>query len=148
MSDTAESLIFLDVNPRDDSPHILGLIVEHRTGVVYGNQVGGLACVWRSLEGFFVVLGTGQVPQSFIDYFARYGGSPPLTRLDWSPGDLADVASLIARTAPFASTGADGFGESRLPVRLDESRLDDLTEGWIPVAFGDRRGVIVFPNSD
>ena len=148
LTETADDRIYVDVNPRDDSPDVLGLIVERRTGVVYGNQVGGLECIWRALEGFLVVLGTGRIPQCFIDLFARYRGWPPASRADWSREDLADLASLIARTAPFVTTGLDGFGETRSAIRLADERLDELTEGWIPVAFADMRGVLVFPNSD
>ncbi|GAB7039605.1 hypothetical protein JCM9533A_34550 [Catenuloplanes niger JCM 9533] len=41
---------FLDFDPRDASPFVLGMVVERRTGVTYGDQCGGLLCLWRTVE--------------------------------------------------------------------------------------------------
>lgn len=144
----ADSIVYVDLNPRDEVPHVLGLIVSHPTGVVYGNQAGGLACMWRSMEGYLVVLGAGSTAASYIDFFRRFEGRPPSSGSSWKGDDLTELSILISSTVRYARTNQTGFGEVEVAVGLDKSRTDELTEGWIPVAVGDGRGVLVFPNSD
>jgi hypothetical protein len=143
-----EDRIYIDVNPRGESPHFLGLIVDHRSGVIYGNQAGGLACVWRSLEGYLAVLGSGAVAESYVRFFTRFDGRPPLAGEEWSPEDLAELSALVAGISGYSTTDESGYGETELAVRVDSDRVDELTEGWIPVRVGEAQGVLVFPNSD
>jgi hypothetical protein len=139
---------YLDFNPRDDTPHVVGLVVDWPTSVVYGNQCGGLACLWRSLEGYLSVVGGGAASESFASFFRRFEGRPPLTGTSWKEEDLLELSSLIARTIRHLVTDSSGYAEVEIMVRLDLERADDLTEAWIPVVVGDGRGVLLFPNSD
>lgn len=140
--------IYIDVNPRDETPHFLGLVVERPTGVVYSNQSGGLACIWRSLEGYLAILGSGSVPESYMDFFKRFDGRPPSSGTDWSRDDIAELSTLISRTARHLTTDASGYSEVETIAILDPGRIDELTEGWIPVLVDGARGALTFPNSD
>jgi hypothetical protein len=39
-------------------------------------------------------------------------------------------------------------GETRVSLRLDESRLEEVVEAWVPVLTPDGPGVLVWENCD
>ncbi|MEV7629306.1 DUF6210 family protein [Actinoplanes sp. NPDC089786] len=60
----------------------------------------------------------------------------------------AELDALNGSAPQHATTDASGRGEVLAAVALDRERLDELTEAWIPVVVGERRGVLVFTNCD
>jgi hypothetical protein len=144
MPNEEESTIHVDFNPQDAVPEALGLIVSARTGVLYGNQCGGLACLYEELEGYLVIVGRAR---PFIDFFSKFEGRPPMGGVDWSETDLVQLTRMV-RDEVFYFVPDSSGGDSRIPLVLDRLNAQKLTEGWVPVQAGDRVGVLVFANSD
>ncbi|WP_203909179.1 DUF6210 family protein [Rhizocola hellebori] len=144
MSNNEETTIHVDFNPQDAVPEVLGLIVAAPTGVLYGNQCGGLTCLYQELEGYLVNVGRAQ---SFIEFFAKFKGRPPIGAADWSETDLAQLAAMV-RDEVFYFVEESGGGDSRIPLALDSTNVQRLTEGWIPIRAGEQVGALVFANSD
>jgi len=136
-------VITVDFNPQNAVPEVLGMIVAAPTGVLYGNQCGGLACLYKSVEGYLVVAGRAT---AFIDFFARFDGRPPAGPADWAAQDLAHLKRMVQEQVFYFVP--DGSADTRVPLTLDPANLPDLTEAWIPVRVGDDAAVLVFANSD
>jgi hypothetical protein len=148
--------IFLD----PDGTQALGLIaiVAAATGVTYAHQCGGYATIVRQMEGFAVPVGDATAAHPLRAFFSqRFHGNPPVLedgadkRTDggWTAADLEQLNRLLEQVA-FWKTSPDGGGvdDERVFLRLDRSRLQELTEAWIPVSTPYGPGVLVFANSD
>jgi hypothetical protein len=55
-----------------------------------------------------------------------------------------DLREAIARVRMDPSEG----GPSEVPLILDESRLDEIDEAWVPVTSPDGPSVLIWENSD
>jgi len=120
------------------------VIIEHRSGVWYENQVCGAACAAKEIEGVLAPfdLSMEATTQLMGTPFTGRGGS-----LDAS--DAASVDRLLA-SEPDAAF-----------IKVDRSRLLESCEAWIYVVmdptggdldelrgFGRCHGVLTWPNSD
>lgn len=140
---SSRPLVKVDFNPQDAVPEVLGLIVAASTGVMYGNQCGGLACLYKEVEGYLVVVGRAT---AFIDFFAeKFDGRPPNGPAEWAEEDLDRLGRMVQEKVFYFVPAGDG--DERVPLTLDMAR-GDLTEAWIPVLAGDDAAVLVFANSD
>lgn len=124
----------------------LGLIIEHKTGISYQNQVGGHACNQRALEGFYVPLEpaflTEDTPDRFksatfkreaysgyaLDYqrameiiFGKYGGHC-YSGIDNETADAIDELLNLRR------------GSVGKFVKVDRDRLAESMEAWVWMA--------------
>lgn len=134
-----------------DMPHEIMLVVEHPSGVLYGNQAGGVVCMQPEIEG---VLAPVEVwPENVerimnLDYGAGRGLEP----------ELADAIDAVLAVEP-----------SSRYLRVDRARLKQSMEAWVFVlidspadttdqiagphfgallGFGATKGVLTWPNSD
>jgi hypothetical protein len=128
-----------------------GLIVARPTGVSYFNQVGGVACLHKSLEGFYVPFWLNEeqddleplrltpLANLFVSLFGECGY---YTGIDEKMADEADA--LLA---------------SRFLTRellVDRTRLAETNEAWVWVTgrceavseLGEIAGVLTWQNSD
>jgi hypothetical protein len=148
--------IFLD--PDGTQPLCLMVIVAAATGVTYAHQCGGYATRIRQLEGFAVPVGDATAAQPLRAFISqRFRGNPSIVkggadeRADdgWTAADLEQLNVLLGHIALW-KTFPEGAGvdDERALLRLDRSRLDELTEAWIPVSTPYGPGVLVFANSD
>lgn len=131
-------------------PNILMLVIEHPSGVVYQNQVGGNVCEQARLEGVLAPLG---LEPSNVERIMRcsYG----MQGITAGTADIID--SILA---------SDSEGKY---VKVDRGRLDECLEAWVYVivespmspdpmetpeffggwcGFGRARAVLTWPNSD
>ncbi len=129
------------------------LVIAGDTGVVYQQQCGGLACYMREMEGYLVPLGG-------LKFDAEQGRLEPfdLTAVfhvrasccgyeALSPDRVQQLRDRIG-TIPYWVSSPDGNSEARVPLVLDEARIDEAVEAWVPVSTPDGRGVLMWENCD
>jgi len=144
----------VDLDPEGSWQDWLAVVVRSSTGVVYRNQCAGVACNHPLVEGFLVPVGLWDYENGarvkldpFIDVF--HEGEH--CRYDWTgrslPAErLQTLRSLVEKVRYWPCEWA---GDQR-PYRfcLDESRIDELAEAWIPVETPDGPGVLLYANCD
>ena len=132
-------------------PYEIMLLLHDPSGVVYFNQVGGIACMQEELEGVLapVDVGTANVERlAHLPYTYGAGITPEIA-------DAIDAVLTSVRHAEF--------------LKVDRARLDDSMEAWVYVIaetksdtpnhlvddyfgsafeFGTTTGVLTWPNSD
>ncbi|WP_083734456.1 DUF6210 family protein [Actinomadura sp. CNU-125] len=145
--------VFLD--PDGTQGDWLYVVVRAATGVVYRQQYGGTATLLGGVEGYLVPVAARDPasgrdgPRELRDVFERtlrgagLGGSGTL-----APALLDRIRSAVG-ALHFWTSGPGGEAETgRVPLRLDETRIADLDEAWIPVRTPDGPGVLMWNNSD
>ena|SRR5215472_6537067 len=124
----------------------LFVVVEAPTGVIYEHQCTGYLCEQRSVEGYLVPVGTRQAAAAILRFFERFNGwPPPLANQVWTPSlrqELADVVKEI----PYWERRGDV--DVRVNLQLDDGRLDEATEAWVPVLAAGHRAILLFENCD
>lgn len=141
--------VFFD--PDGTASDYLGVIVLYKTGVVYEQQCGGVACDRRAAEGYFVPLGgarfdpaAGRIDVAALTAPFHHGrtclwGKPP------TDDRLAHLRAAVA-SIPYWSRGAAGDRRARL--ELDPSRVWEILEAWVPVLTPDGPAILTWPNCD
>ncbi|GHH30973.1 DUF6210 family protein [Lentzea cavernae] len=126
----------------DDWLHV---VVEAGTGVFYQTQYGGHACRRGQAEGFLVPLfgpdGLDALRALFENHFRGWG----TWNHEWSDDERSRLRDGVAMIGYWACDGSD---EELTELRLDESRMRDADEAWVPVITADGPGVLVWCNSD
>lgn len=151
------------IDPDGTSQSYCAVIVQHPTGVSYQQQCGGVECAQRSVEGYYVPLGGAllEAADGFVDFAkltavfhqgkgCRFGGSP--SRLPPNtptlPPDRLDVLRAVVATIPYWRSEDGPAEEHRVGLRLDEDRLGELLEAWVPVLTPDGPAILTWPNCD
>jgi len=133
-------------------PDEVMLLVEHASGVVYRNQVGGVICWQAEIEGVLAPINLGQ------DIVERIMGLP------YPPGHHVTAEIADALDAALASDPGGRY------LKVDRARLHESLEAWVFVVadtqedppyhllgpdyfgavfdFGRVSGVLTWPNSD
>jgi hypothetical protein len=152
--------VFIDPDGTDAA--YLGVIMEYPTGVLFANQCGGVECLEREVEGYFVPLaGSSVLADRRLDPFALrapfhrdddciYGGesrNKAANYTDLSGKRLEQLIALVAEI-PYWQEGDDSDAVARVPLRLDETRLAEICEAWVPVLTPDGPGILIWPNCD
>jgi len=153
--------LFLDSDGSIDD--WLGVVVRWPSGVIYGQQCGGILTLQRTIEGYYVPVGG-----------VRVGGErdPNIPRFDWrdlrrffldrigiesalgGPAEWRDSLVLaelrtIVGTIPWWIEGESIDHTRRLSLAVDDTRESQIVEAWVPVRLhDDGTGVLVWPNSD
>ncbi|MFJ9691865.1 DUF6210 family protein [Kitasatospora sp. NPDC101183] len=120
-------------------------VVEARTGVVYQQQYGGTAGRQGQVEGFRVPLfGPGELEalRELFEKHFRGAGTRDHAWPDDGRGRLREIVGTIRYWA------CDGTTEEPHPLRLDETRIREADEAWVPVITPDGPAVLVWFNSD
>ena len=65
----------------------------------------------------------------------------------WPEDLLAELRATVGMIGMPPSTCTD-VAEETQPLVLDETRLDELDEAWLPVVCADGPAVLIWPNSD
>lgn len=131
----------------------LAVVIRYSTGVAYANQCAGVATENRMVEGYLQLLGGAQcdvdrvrvapLMEVFHDgdacKYAWRGQQLPAER-------LARLEKLVGEI-PYWTTHLES-SDSKQPLRLDKSRIDEIAEAWIPVETPDGAGVLVYKNCD
>jgi hypothetical protein len=144
-TDESKRYVFLDPDGTGADQGWLFVIVAAPTGVVYRNQGGGIRCVPYEREGYLLpVLGRDPAAEPravFADERAVRG----IPVREW-PGDLLGRLREAVAVPVYGSANRDELFPA--PLALDESRLAEADEAWVPVLTPDGPGVLVWENSD
>ncbi|REE96397.1 DUF6210 family protein [Thermomonospora umbrina] len=135
--------VFIDPDGTDD--RWLYVVAEAPTGVIYQQQYGGTACRQGEVEGYLVPVTAPDALDGLRVLFERDLRGAGARDHRWADEQLAGVRRLVGGVPYW--TG-DGDTEEPHPLRLDESRVADLDEAWVPVLTPDGPGVLVWLNSD
>jgi hypothetical protein len=128
------------------------VIVHALTGIWYGTQYGGTATREAWAEGYLVPVDGRQALAGLERIFVGtlrgtgiWGGDVVVTRelLDQIQGAVSQV-----RFWPASTPSLQGEQPPPVPLQLDQGRLADLDEAWIPVLTLDGPGILVWSNSD
>jgi hypothetical protein len=123
----------------------MAVICEAETGVRYTHQTGRVRCLPRTTEGYYAPVFDGQslaeLRALFEDELAMQGarGGPEVLN-----PYVERIRAAVALVRMDSSTG----GPSEARLKLDDSRLAEADEAWIPVVTPDGPGVLIWDNSD
>jgi hypothetical protein len=122
------------------------MIVAAATGVTYTHQCGGFACLQNSMEGYLVQAGTPEDERRIYDWFQREFEGACMNASAWNPENIRILEGLISQVACWHTniTGHD----SRHFLQLDQARMHECVEAWIPVHSPYGPGILVLNNSD
>lgn len=128
----------------------LYVIVRASTGICYEQQYGGTATRSGHVEGYLVPVRSDPALAELRTFFERHLRGAGAEGRSWPEDDLRRLRGAVAKVVFWESAadpdGVDGRGPRTL--ELDESRLGDLDEAWVPVLTADGPGVLVWQNSD
>ncbi|WBP92122.1 DUF6210 family protein [Kitasatospora cathayae] len=122
------------------------VIVAAPTGVVYQNQCGGHACAQYEQEGYLVPLYGADLDEEMKEIFVGELNGWGVRGTEWTPEVLARLRAAVDSLGIYGSGREDDLYPPSLI--LDESRLAEAAEAWIPVVTPDGPGVLVWENSD
>ncbi|MEU6719522.1 DUF6210 family protein [Nonomuraea sp. NPDC046802] len=147
--------VFLDADGTIEEDGWFGVIVRAGTGVVYHQQYGGTACLQGKVEGYYIPVGAWDPVTSrnalreLRHIFERELGGTGLPGGPRKEPELLERLRSSVGTVVFWASGrsADAITESSY-LRIDNDRIEELDEAWIPVRTADGPGVLVWCNSD
>ncbi|MEU9792807.1 DUF6210 family protein [Streptomyces sparsogenes] len=140
---TGQRFVFLD--PDGASEDWLHVVVQAATGVTYQQQYGGTACLHGQVEGYLVPVFAPDALEGLCELFEGHFQGAGTWHHPWTDEELARLRELVADVTFWA---CDGRNEKPGPLRLDEDRLAEADEAWLPVTTPDGPGVLLWCNSD
>ncbi|MBD0695118.1 DUF6210 family protein [Streptomyces sp. CBMA123] len=141
---TANRYVYLD--PDGCGGGWMFVIVAAPTGVVYQNQCGGHACAQYEQEGYLVPLYGANLDEDLNAIFVGELKGWGMRGQEWPAGMLDRLRAAVDALGIYGSGRHDVSSPPSLV--LDESRLSEAAEAWIPVITPDGPGVLVWENSD
>ncbi|TDC96031.1 DUF6210 family protein [Actinomadura sp. 7K507] len=123
----------------------LYVVVEAKTRVIYQQQYGGTACRLGQTEGFVVPLSAPDELDALRELFEKYFRGAGTWNHTW-PDDERDRLRRTIESIRYWV--CDGTTEEPHDLTLDESRIHEADEAWIPVITPDGPGMLVWHNSD
>ena len=151
------------IDPDGTSQAYLGVIIQFDTGVVYEQQCAGTETDLRGVEGYFVPLGGCRYDpnQGPIDFAAlrapfhngggcSFGGRPYKAPANTCNLPSERLAQLRAAVESITYWGSDDSraADLRTHLTIDDSRMGELVEAWVPVLTPDGPGILTWPNCD
>ncbi len=144
----SEEKVCVTLNPDGFRDFGLLVVVRAPTGVVYRNQCGGYYCLQLTAEGFAVPVGDVEAAKEIVEFFdGEFEGWPPDRGESWNESNLAELEAIVAKMPCWKCGPKPGRDEEAF-LKLDRTRLDEMTEAWIPVVTADGPGILTFENSD
>jgi hypothetical protein len=139
---------YVFLNPDGTQEKALYLLVEHLTGVTYAHQCAGYLTQTREAQGFLIPIGGPKMAQPLMEWFWKtFHGNSYEPATQWKEAHLAELKELVSQVVCWHST-TEAHHDERLFLQLDESRLSECTEGWVPVQTPYGSGFLVFENCD
>ena len=123
----------------------LYVVVEAPTGVFYQQQYGGTACRQGQVEGFLVPVAGADALDALRQLFEQDFRGAGTWNYQWPDEELDRLRQIVGGISYWA---CDGHSEQPHALRLDEGRIREADEAWIPVTTPDGPGVLVWFNSD
>ena len=123
----------------------LYVVVEANTGVFYRQQYGGTACRQGQVEGYLVPLFGPDGLNALRELFEkRFRGAGTWNKV-WPDDERARLRDSVAMLGYWA---CDASSEELTVLSLDESRIREADEAWVPVLTPDGPAVLLWANSD
>ncbi|WP_377267024.1 DUF6210 family protein [Peterkaempfera sp. SMS 1(5)a] len=120
-------------------------VVEAETGVLYQQQYGGTACRQGQVEGFLVPLVAPDGLDALRTLFEKdFRGAGTHDHM-WADDEQNRLREIVGTVRYWA---CDGKAEKPHHLRLDETRMRETDEAWVPVITPDGPGVLTWYNSD
>jgi hypothetical protein len=118
------------------------VLVPSETGLVYEHQYGGLSPRHAEVEGFLVPAWAHPKARDALDqlFSVDLGGNG--VRDDDRSEVVSRVGDAVAR---ILYCGTD---DRMAPLRIDEERVDEMDEAWVPVLTPDGPAYLTWTNSD
>ena len=104
------------------------LIISHKTGVWYTDQVGGYACYHPEEEGFLIYVSSSYADK--IDSCKLLCLAP--IGIEFEDEDISERKAIADEINKLLLSAPNGYKDN---MRIDYERLDWMTEGWIPVLY-------------
>ncbi|MQY06583.1 DUF6210 family protein [Actinomadura macrotermitis] len=123
----------------------LYVVVEAETGVFYQHQYGGTACRQGEVEGFLVPLVGPDELDALRELFERHFRGAGTRDHTWQDAERDRLREIVGAVRYWTS---DGTTDEPHVLRLDESRMREADEAWVPVSTPDGPGVLLWHNSD
>ena len=102
----------------------------------------------RVAEGFLIPLGGPEAAKPLIDWFWKtFRGNSYQPMAEWTEIRIAELRALVSSIACWW-TVRDGTQDERRFLQLDEARMMECIEGWVPVQTPYGPGILLFENSD
>ena len=126
------------------------VIVQAPTGIFYEQQYGGTATRLNHVEGYLVPVQGDQALVELRTIFERDLRGSGAEGYPWSADLLQRLRSAVAKVVFWGSAATSEGLNSSSPqkLELDEERLPELDEAWIPVVTADGPAMLVWQNSD
>lgn len=146
----------VDVDLGGDMPDGFAVVLRRPTGVAYMNQCTGTLCDHRIVEGVLVPVGLWKWEadgkrEVKIEPFIEVFHDGKYCRNDWVgrqlPAERLETLRKLVQDVPYAQL-LWHVGDRPYRFRLDESRIDEIAEAWIPVDTVDGPGVLLYRNCD
>ncbi|MEU6804183.1 DUF6210 family protein [Streptomyces neyagawaensis] len=122
------------------------VIVAAATGVVYRVQGGGFGCVPYEQEGYLIPLFGRDLDEELRAVFVGELHGQGTRGLDWPERLLDRLRAAVAEFHVYGSANRDDLYPASLA--LDESRLSEVDEAWVPVVTPDGPAILTWENSD
>lgn len=128
----------------------LYVIVQAPTGIFYEQQYGGTATLRGHAEGYLVPVDDGRALAELRTLFEGDLRGTGASRYVWPADLLQRLRSAVTKVVLWGSAAtSEGLSFiSPQALVLDEERLREIDEAWIPVITADGPGILVWPNSD
>ncbi|MFD0854874.1 DUF6210 family protein [Actinomadura adrarensis] len=142
--------IFLDPDGGQSTGDWTYVIVHAPTGVFYEHQYGGTANLLARCEGFLVPLVGGEGLAELLTLFRRDLRGSGIGAQPW-PDDLLRRLREAVGKIPYWESAETAEGLDFIsphPLELDETRLKEADEAWVPVLTVDGPAMLIWPNSD
>ncbi|MFF4989431.1 DUF6210 family protein [Streptosporangium saharense] len=137
--------VFIDPTDALGQAGYFFVIVEAPTGIVYQQQYGGTACRMGEREGYLVPLVGEDGLRHVFEVTLKGAGA----RFGDLPDDVSNkIRAMVGEVTFWKSNETSEGDEITAPLMVDESRLDEMDEAWIPVITLDGPGILTWPNSD
>ncbi|GAA3792542.1 DUF6210 family protein [Streptomyces phyllanthi] len=143
--DDGKRYVFLDPDGTGADTGWVFVIVAAPTGVVYQVQGGGVGCVQYAQEGYLLPMFGQGLDEELKEIFEGELEGQGARRTDWPEGLLDRLRAAVGLHV-YGSANRDDTWPTALV--LDETRLAEIDEAWVPVVTPDGPGVLVWENSD
>ncbi|MDT7845203.1 DUF6210 family protein [Streptomyces justiciae] len=138
--------VFLDPDGSGTERGWAFVVVAAPTGVVYQTQGGGFGCVPYEQEGCLIHLFGRDLDDDLKAIFVGELRGQGARGLDWPTPLLDRLRDAVAEFRVYGSANRDDTWPAVLA--LDESRLPEADEAWVPVLTPDGPGYLAWENSD
>ncbi len=128
----------------------IAIVIENKTGIIYGTQCHGVLCEQRYVEGFLIPCG-GLLFNSDDGFI-----TPALLTLPFHSGgcmynksfqsEVSEIANIVQRIPIWHYNNINDCTRDQLELDLD--RIYEICEAWIPVKTKFGRGVLLWNNCD